>query len=75
MVLELKQLLVLILDNGSVVAQELGDFLGVVFLGIARDKHHQGPSLDIFGVEGLEVVEGEAADLLGDVGSTVALPA
>ena len=62
-------------DGFDIGAEQAGDGRGVEFLGVADDDGHKRAAFDVFGVEGAEVVEGDATDLLGELGAEVTIPA
>lgn len=62
-------------DGFDVGAEQAGYGVRVEFLGVATDGDNKGTAFDVFGVEGTEVVEGDAADLLGEFGAVVTIPA
>lgn len=62
-------------DGFDVGAKEFCNGIGVELLGVARDGDDEGTVFDVLGMEGTEVVEGEPADLLGEIGAVVTIPA
>ena len=58
--LEAEHLVEVDLDGFDVGTEEVGDGFGVELLGVAGDDDYERAALDVLGVEGAEVVHGEA---------------